>query len=48
MTRTPDAWEVVAGPIHYIRAPRRSMSLRVFLILAALAVVGGALAAFNH
>lgn len=42
-----EAYQVVCHPLPP-RAPRRSMSLRIFLMLAALAVIGGALAAFNH
>ena len=48
MTRTPDAWDVVSEPIHYIPAPRRSMSLRAFAVIAALAVIGGALWAVSY
>lgn len=49
MTRTPDAWEIVAAPINYIRAPRRSISLRAGMILAGIiaSAIGALIAALQ-
>jgi hypothetical protein len=46
MTRTPDAWEIVAAPIHYIKAPRRLSP--VLLTLAGIAFVCGVMVALEQ
>lgn len=46
--RTEQAWEVVSRPLPrstYAHARRRAMTARVMVILAALAIVSGALIA---
>ncbi len=42
-----DPWDIVSAPIHYVRAPRRSLSLRAFLTIAVLVMVAVSLWAIN-
>lgn len=49
--RDADAWAVVSRPLPrstYAHARRRAMTARVFVILAALAIITGALMALNQ
>lgn len=40
-------WDIINSPIHYIPAPRPSMSLRILSILAVLALIAGGLWGVN-